>query len=200
MVPSRPPPALAILPEPGARVPRRHYGVLRRLGLAWLRLSGWRIDGAIPDLDRVVVAVAPHSSNWDFVHAVAAVFALGLRVSFVGKHTLFRGPLGRFMTWLGGIPVDRARPDGLVEAIQARFAHPEPLWLGFAPEGTRRQGAPFKSGFYRVAQAAEVPILPVYLDYRRSVIGILPPQAANLPLDQGVATIRDLLLTHGRRR
>ncbi|HMN64347.1 MAG TPA: acyltransferase, partial [Burkholderiaceae bacterium] len=80
------------LPQPGPRVPRRHYGVLRNAGLAWLRVSGWRIEGEIPDLARAVVAVAPHSSNWDFVHAVAAVFALGLRVSFIGKHTLFRGP------------------------------------------------------------------------------------------------------------
>ncbi|GMV01398.1 MAG: 1-acyl-sn-glycerol-3-phosphate acyltransferase [Burkholderiaceae bacterium] len=188
------------LPHPGASVPRRDYGALRRLGLAWLRLSGWRIDGGIPDLDRAVVVVAPHSSNWDFVHAVAAVFALGLRVSFIGKHTLFRGMLGRFMTWLGGIPVDRSRPDGVVEALQARFADGLPLWFGVAPEGTRRAGAPFKSGFYRVARAAGVPIVPVYLDYRRRVIGVLTPCPANLPVDEGVALIRERLLAHGRRR
>lgn len=188
------------LPRPGPRVPRRHYGVLRNAGLAWLRTSGWRIEGEIPDLGRAVVAVAPHSSNWDFVHAVAAVFALGLRVSFIGKHTLFRGPLGRFMAWLGGIPVDRARPDGVVEAVLARFAAGGPLWFGVAPEGTRREGAPFKSGFYRVAQAASVPIVPVYLDYRRRVIGILAPCAPTLPAEEGVAMIRERLLAHGARR
>ncbi|MCZ7561719.1 MAG: 1-acyl-sn-glycerol-3-phosphate acyltransferase [Burkholderiaceae bacterium] len=188
------------LPLPGTSVPRRDYGALRRLGLAWFRLSGWRIEGEIPDLDRAVVAVAPHSSNWDFVHAVAAVFSLGLRVSFIGKHTLFRGPFGRFLTWLGGIPVDRARPDGVVEALQASFGRGLPLWFGVAPEGTRREGAPFKSGFYRVARAAGVPIVPVYLDYRRRVIGILAPCAASLPVDEGVAQIRERLLAHGRRR
>ena len=188
------------LPQPGPRVPRRHYGVLRNAGLAWLRASGWRIEGEIPDLARAVVAVAPHSSNWDFVHAVAAVFALGLRVSFIGKHTLFRGPLGRFMAWLGGIPVDRARPDGVVEAVLARFAAGGPLWFGVAPEGTRREGASFKSGFYRVAQAASVPIVPVYLDYRRRVIGILAPFAPTLPVEEGVAAIRERLLAHGARR
>jgi 1-acyl-sn-glycerol-3-phosphate acyltransferase len=188
------------LPQPGPRVPRRQYGVLRHAGRAWLRVSGWRIDGEIPDLARAVVAVAPHSSNWDFVHAVAAVFALGLRVSFIGKHTLFRGPLGRFMGWLGGIPVDRARPDGVVEALRARFAAGDPLWFGVAPEGTRREGAPFKSGFYRVAQAASVPIVPVYLDYRRRVIGILDPCAPDLPVEEGVAAIRERLLAHGTRR
>ena len=181
-------------------MPRRHYGLLHRAGLAWLRCSGWRIEGDIPDLARAVVAVAPHSSNWDFVHAIAAVFVLGLRVSFIGKHTLFRGPFGAIMTWLGGIPVDRARPDGVIEAVAQRFARGEPLWFGVAPEGTRRHGAPFKSGFYRVAQTAGVPIVPVYLDYRRRVIGILPPRAALLPVDEGVAAIRQLLLTRGRRR
>ncbi|MCO5105928.1 MAG: 1-acyl-sn-glycerol-3-phosphate acyltransferase [Burkholderiaceae bacterium] len=188
------------LPVPGPDVPRRHYGVLRHAGLGWLRASGWRIEGEIPDLSRVVVAVAPHSSNWDFVHAVAAVFALGLRVSFIGKHTLFRGPLGRFMAWLGGIPVDRSRPDGVVEAVQARFARGGPLWFGVAPEGTRRTGAPFKTGFYRVAQAAGVPIVPVYLDYRSRVIGILPPRMPWQPVDEGVAAIREQLLAHGKRR
>ncbi|RPH60411.1 MAG: acyltransferase, partial [Burkholderiales bacterium] len=157
-------------------------------------------EGKLPDLARAVVAVAPHSSNWDFVHAVAAVFALGLRVSFIGKHTLFRGPLGRFLTWLGGIPVDRARPDGVGEAVQAHFAGGGPLWFGVAPEGTRRIGAPFKSGFYRVAKAAAVPIVPVYFDYRRRVIGILSPHAAHLPVDEGVAAIRAQLLAHGHRR
>lgn len=190
----------ASLPEPGANVPRRDYGLLRRAGLAWLRHAGWRVEGEIPDLPRAVVAVAPHSSNWDFVHAVAAVFALGLRVSFIGKHTLFRGPLGRFMTWLGGIPVDRARPDGVVDAVRAHFARGDPLWFGVAPEGTRRLGAPFKSGFYRIAQAAAVPIVPVFLDYRRRVIGVLPPREAHLPVDEGVAVIRDLLLANGQRR
>lgn len=188
------------LPQAGPRVPQRHYGMLRNAGLAWLRVSGWRVEGEIPDLARAVVAVAPHSSNWDFVHAVAAVFALGLRVSFIGKHTLFRGPLGRFMAWLGGIPVDRARPDGVVEAVLARFAGGGPLWFGIAPEGTRREGAPFKSGFYRVAQAAALPIVPVYLDYRRRVIGILAPCAPTLPVEEGVATIRERLLAHGARR
>lgn len=192
--------AATAMPVPGANVPRRDYGLLRRVGLAWLRYSGWRIDGEVPDMARAVVAVAPHSSNWDFVHAVAAVFALGLRVSFIGKHTLFRGPLGRFLTWLGGIPVDRARPDGVVEAVQGHFAGGGPLWFGVAPEGTRRTGAPFKSGFYRVAKAAAVPIVPVYFDYRRRVIGILPPRAAHLPVDEGVAAIRELLLAHGHRR
>ncbi len=188
------------LPRPGASVPRRDYGALRQLGLAWLQLSGWRIEGEIPDFDRAVVAVAPHSSNWDFIHAVAAVFSLGLRVSFIGKHTLFRGPFGRFLTWLGGMPVDRTRPDGVVDAVQASFGGGRPLWFGVAPEGTRRAGAPFKSGFYRVARAAGVPIVPVYLDYHRRVIGILAPCVPSLPVDEGVAQIREQLLAHGRRR
>jgi 1-acyl-sn-glycerol-3-phosphate acyltransferase len=173
---------------------------MRAIGRAWLGVAGWRVEGVLPDLPRVVVAVAPHSSNWDFVHAVAAVFALRLRVSFIGKHTLFRGPLGGFMRWVGGVPVDRERPDDLVAAAARQLGSADGMWLGMAPEGTRRAGAAFKSGFYRIAAAAGVPVLPVFIDYRRRVIGLLPPFAPDRPVDEGVAAIRAQLLAHGCRR
>lgn len=157
---------MRLIPALPPLAPRRGYGILRTLGRGWLRLVGWRIEGELPDFARCVVAVAPHSSNWDFVHAVAAVFALGLRVSFIGKHTLFRGGLGRFMRWLGGVPVDRSRANGLVEDMVDAFSRAERLWLGIAPEGTRTRVEGFKSGFYRIALEAGVPILPVALNYR----------------------------------
>jgi len=189
-----------ILPRIGPLAPRRSYGALTAVGRWWLRLAGWRVVGELPDLERVVVAVAPHSSNWDFVHAIAAVFALRLRVSFIGKHTLFEGALGRFMRWVGGLPVDRSRPEGIAEAVAAQMRAAPQMWLGVAPEGTRTAGAPFKSGFYRIAQAAKVPILPVCIDYRRKVIGVLPLQSAAAPVDDGVESVRRLLITSGCRR
>lgn len=187
------------LPAVGAAVPRRSYGALHRAGVAWLRFTGWRVEGELPDVARVVVAVAPHSSGWDFVHAVAAVFALRLRVSFIGKHTLFRGPLGGFMRWLGGEPVDRSNPEGLADDVARRMRAAPSMWLGLAPEGTRAAGAPFKSGFYRIAAAAGVPILPVFIDYRRRRIGVLPTVTPDAPVDAGVARVRELLLAHGVR-
>ncbi len=180
--------------------PRRGYGPLHGLGRGWLRLAGWRVEGNVPDLARCVVAVAPHSSNWDFVHAVAAVFALGLRISFIGKHTLFRGSLGTFMRWLGGMPVDRSRPNGLVEDMVEAFAHAGPLWLAIAPEGTRTRVEGFKSGFYRIALAARVPILPVAINYRSRSIILLPAVVAQAEVERGVGQMQTLFAAYGARK
>lgn len=188
------------LPALGPSVPRRRYGCLESLGGFILRRMGWRIEGELPDRPKVVAALAPHSSNWDFIIGASVVFALGLRVAFIGKHTLFRWPLGAFMRWLGGIPVNRARPDGFADAMIAAFSAREQLWLGIAPEGTRTDGAQFKSGFYRIARAAGVPILPVYFNYRRKAIGFLPLVRPELEVEEGVAAVRELLERHGARK
>lgn len=188
------------LPEIGSAVPRRSYGVLRAPGRALLARLGWQVEGEIPDCGRLVVAIAPHSSNWDFVIGAALLFVLGLRVSFIAKHTLFRWPLGGFMRWLGGIPIDRSRPEGFAEAMTAAFRHRDRLWLAVAPEGTRTPGAKFKSGFYRIAQAADVPVLPVYFNYRRKVTGFLPLLQPDAETAAGVERVRTLLEQHGARR
>lgn len=180
--------------------PRRNYGVLAAVGRWVLRRLDWRAEGVFPDQPRLVVAIAPHSSNWDFVIGAAFLFAFGLRVSFIAKHTLFRWPLGGFMRWLGGIPVDRAHPENLVEALTAAFSRHRALWVVITPEGTRTEGARFKSGFYRIARAAGVPILPVYFNYRRRVTGFLPLMAAEEEIATGVERVRCLLHGHGARR
>jgi len=184
----------------GAAVPRRDYGWLRALGRRVLKAMRWRTEGEFADQPRLVVAIAPHSSNWDFVVGAAYLFVLGVRVAFIGKHTLFRGPLGIFMRWMGGIPIDRSQPEGVVDAMAAAFKRNEQLWLVIAPEGTRRQGAEFKSGFYRIAQAAGVPVFPVYLNYRRRTTGFLPVLAADMEVAVGVEQVRQLLHSHGARR
>ncbi len=192
--------ARSLFPRVPPRTPRRRYGLLGWLGRGWLRLAGWRVEGELPDVGRCVAAVAPHSSNWDFVHAVAVVFALGLRVSFIGKHSLFRGPLGRFMSWLGGMPVDRSRPNGLVEDMVSAFARHDALWLAIAPEGTRSRVDGFKSGFYRIALAAGVPILPAALNYRERALILLPTIVARADVERGVAELEALFEAHGARR
>lgn len=195
-----PQPLPAELVAVGDSVPRRDYGPLRVLGRWILHALGWRIEGRFPDQPRLVVAIAPHSSGWDFVIGAAMLYVLGLRVAFMAKHTLFRWPLGPFMRWLGGIPVDRARPENLAELMAAEFVRGRRLWLVITPEGTRRPGARFKSGFYRIAAAAGVPILPVYFNYRRKVTGFLPLAAADADVVRGVESMRTELLRHGARR
>jgi len=161
-------------PRIGACVPRRGSAVLRALGSAMLHLMGWRVEGEIPDAPRLVIAVAPHTSNWDFVVGVAAMFAMDLRLSFLAKHTLFRGPFGAAMRWIGGIPVDRTRPHGVVgEAVQA-FSSERQRLLAIAPQGTRTAGARYKSGFLHIARGACVPVLFATLDYAARCVRLGP--------------------------
>jgi 1-acyl-sn-glycerol-3-phosphate acyltransferase len=135
------------------------------IGRAWLRMMGWRLDGALPSAPRYVLIVAPHTTNADFFVGLAAKWALGLRAKWLGKHTLFRGPLGWLLRALGGVPVDRSRPDGTVEAVLAEMEAAPAFVLALAPEGTRRRTEGWKTGFYRIAVAARVPILPVAFDW-----------------------------------
>jgi 1-acyl-sn-glycerol-3-phosphate acyltransferase len=130
-----------------------------------LAAIGWKVEGEVPNLPKLVIGVAPHTSNWDFVVGVAAMFALDLRIEFLGKHTLFRGPLGAFMRWIGGIPVDRSNPQGVVDEAIAAFGRVEQRVLAIAPQGTRKRGARFKSGFLRIARGAGVPVVLAALDY-----------------------------------
>lgn len=140
-----------------------------------MSITGWRFAGVVPDEPKFVIIVAPHTSNWDFPLGVMALFSLGFRVSFLGKHTIFKWPLGIFMRWLGGIPVERSLSrDRVVESIAA-FNSVDKLILAIAPEGTRKLVPRWKTGFYHVAAGARVPIVPVAFDFRRRVIGIGPP-------------------------
>jgi len=155
----------------GPRVPRR--GNALTAGAGWLcqLVTGWRVVGEIPDVARFVLIVAPHTSNWDFLHGLAAKGVLRLHARFLAKHTLFRGPAGWFLRWIGGIPVDRRAAQGVVGESVAAFASADRLCLVVAPEGTRGHVEAWRSGYYRIAVGAGVPILIVKFDYRtRSIV------------------------------
>ncbi len=154
-------------------LPRRGNRFSRIVSRALLALSGWRIEGEFPRRAKMVAIVAPHTSNWDFIVGVLAVFAIGIRVRFLAKHTLFNPWLGWLMRWLGGQPVVRETPQGAVaEAVSLIESEPA-MFLAIAPEGTRTRGTPWRSGFYRIAHAARVPILPVVFDGGRRAIRLL---------------------------
>jgi 1-acyl-sn-glycerol-3-phosphate acyltransferase len=155
-------------------IPRRGSAFWRWLGRTLLRLSNWRLEGAFPDVPRCVVAVAPHTSNWDFPVGASAMFALDLRLKYIGKHTLFVWPLAPFLRWMGGIPVDRSAAHGVVgEAVDAFRASPA-LMLVIAPEGTRSKVHRFKTGFLHIARGAGVPVALVALDWGTRTIRIGP--------------------------
>jgi 1-acyl-sn-glycerol-3-phosphate acyltransferase len=130
-----------------------------------MTLTGWRIEGAMPDEPKFVIIVAPHTSNWDFPVGLWVLFALGFRGSFLAKHSLFKWPISGFMKWLGGIPVERAVHKMRVRGISDEFRKKEKMILIIAPEGTRKYVAEWKSGFYYIADGAKVPIVPVAFDY-----------------------------------
>jgi len=163
------------LPLVPPSLPRRGNAFWRALGRALLALGRWRVEGEFPDRAKLVAIVAPHTSNWDFLVGIAAVWALGLRVRFLGKHTLFRPPLGWLMRWSGGIPVNREAPQGLVPQAVEAIRQADAIFLAITPAGTRSSTRPWKSGFYHIAHAARVPILPVAFDGAHRTIRLLAP-------------------------
>ncbi len=162
------------IPELPPAIPRRGSPLWRWIGRTALRLAGWRVEGNFPDTGRLVAAVAPHTSNWDFLLGAAAMFALDLKVSFIGKHTLFVWPFSAILRWMGGIPVDRSASRGLVgEAVDAFRGEPARV-LAIAPEGTRKKVERFKTGFLHIARGAGVPVVLVGLDYSMRAVRVGP--------------------------
>lgn len=162
------------IPRLGPRVQRAHGPLVAALGRFMMGIRGWRVEGEFPDVPKMVLIVAPHTSNWDFLTGLWVKVAMHMGGRFVGKHTLFRWPLGVFMRWLGGVPVDRAAAAGFAEDAAQAVREAERMTLVIAPEGTRKRTARWKSGFYRIAVAAGVPILPTGFDYSRKVIFFRP--------------------------
>ncbi|ABI37200.1 phospholipid/glycerol acyltransferase [Shewanella sp. MR-4] len=140
-----------------------------------LKISGWQIQGELPNQAKYIVIVAPHTSNWDFIIGVLARGALNTRIHFLGKHQLFIPPWGWLFRAIGGSPVDRRKNNNLVDAAVQLFATQPDYKLALAPEGTRSPVTRWKCGFYHIASKAQVPIVPVGLDFARKAVVIQPP-------------------------
>lgn len=164
----------------------------RWLGRAILRAGGWRMVGAFPDIPRLVLIGAPHSSNWDGIWGFAAKMAMGLDLKVLGKDSLFKLPvMGALMHHLGVIPVDRKAAHGVVEQAARMIRDADKLWYALAPEGTRRAVERWKPGFWRIAKAAAVPVVPAYFHYGQKVIGIGPPFDLGEDFDSDFNRIRN---------
>ena len=137
----------------------------RAFGRAVLRLGGWRMVGAWPDVKKMVVIVAPHSSAWDAIWGIAAKVGMGLGIVFIGKKEAFWGPVGWILRKVGGVPVDRSAPGGIVDQVADEIRQSERMWFVLAPEGTRRKVETWKTGFWKIARRADVPVLCVGFDY-----------------------------------
>ncbi|HEY1148356.1 MAG TPA: 1-acyl-sn-glycerol-3-phosphate acyltransferase [Pseudoduganella sp.] len=169
----------------------------QRLALRVLNMFGWKMLFRPLPGPRGIAVVYPHTSNWDFVVGVFAKWAVGLPFRWLAKDSLFRIPLlGKWFSALGGQPVDRSAPQGMIRA-QAERMHKEPwYWLAITPEGTRSYRPHWKSGFYQLALAAGVPLLLVYIDYPNKTVGVVDHLDLTGDQAQDMARIRAIYAGH----
>lgn len=148
--------------------------ILYWVSVVCLKLWGWKREGRMPEAQKCVIIAAPHTTNWDMPITLMLAFTFHTRIYWMGKHTLFHGIFGPIMRWLGGIPIDRDYPQGMVQQCIDEFAARDHFILVIPPEGTRGQVKYWKTGFYRIADGAGVPIGLGYLDYARKAGGMGP--------------------------
>jgi len=155
------------------------------IGRLWMWFFCWDVVGQIPVGEKFVLIGAPHTSNWDFPFGLFALYIFRLKVSWIGKDTLFEKPFGGIMRWLGGIAINRDSQHGVVEQIAKQLRESRKLAIAIAPSGTRKRRNYWKSGFYWIAHAAQVPILCGYLDYgnRKACLGLCFVPTGNVKED-----------------
>ena len=137
-----------------------------------VNLLGWQFEGEFPQIKKYIIIIAPHTSSMDFLIGRLYSTILGLNATILQKKELFFFPLGNILKYLGGIPVDRGRDANIVFQLTEKFDSNEYMALALAPEGTRKKVTHWKKGFYYIAQKANVPIVVVFIDYKRKVIGV----------------------------
>ncbi len=147
---------------------------LRQFSKIALRISGWKVVGELPDLPKFVVAGVPHTSNWDFVLFLALALVLKGDLRVMGKKELFRWPFTGFFLWLGVVPVDRSKHQGLVEQTVQAIQEADHFQLVITPEGTRKKVDKWKMGFYHIAKQANIPVVTGYVDSTTKTCGIGP--------------------------
>ena len=166
--------------------------LLRAGSLAYLRLTGWRIEGELPShVSKCVLIAAPHTSNWDLPYTLMTAFVLRLNPYWMGKASIFRPPFGPVMRWLGGIAVRREQSNNLVAASVAALKEADgPVQLIVPPEGTRSKVRHWKTGFYYIAQGAGLPIQLAYMDYAQKRAGLGPLFEPTGDIERDMATIK----------
>lgn len=161
------------------------------LGSTILKLCGWSFNGNLPRHSKMVIAVGPHTSNWDFFLGVTVLFALRIKIRFLGKHTIFIPVVRNILAWLGGIPVDRRAKHGVVGRVVNEFKHSDSMILALSPEGTRSRIFPWKSGFLNIAQKAGVPVALIGFDFKLKQIVFGPSITASENIQADMEKVYD---------
>ncbi len=174
-------------------IAQRGNAFMRWMMIGLMRLTGWKFTGeGFPAARKFVLIVAPHTSNWDFPVGIMAMYALGIRGTFLGKDTLFRFPLGILMRFLGGFPVDRSARSDVVTQTCELVARLDKVIIVLSPEGTRKYTPRWRSGFYWIARQAGIPILPVAFDFSRRAIHVFPLFHPTGEQERDIAALRGL--------
>ncbi|AJQ96393.1 1-acyl-sn-glycerol-3-phosphate acyltransferase [Gynuella sunshinyii] len=159
-----------IIPEIPDCYPRVGNSFTRWFGKSVFGAMGWSINGTFPAINKAILAIAPHTSNMDFVVGIFAKFAIGTRIHWIGKDSLFVWPAKYMFTHWGGIPVCRTSPQGVVDQLVESFKQHDKLLLVITPEGTRKKTEKLKTGFIRIAHTADIPIFPIGFDFGKKRI------------------------------
>ena len=159
-----------ILPK---QVPSRGHCFSQMLFKHIFLAQGWHFEGQLPDLPKAVAIISPHTSNLDAWYGFTALLGVGLKMTIFGKHTLFNTPLKPLLEWIGVIPVQRNQKQGLTQQIIHFIDTQDQIWIGMAPEGTRKHAQNIKSGFYQIALGAHIPIVMFSFDYDDKTIHCL---------------------------
>jgi 1-acyl-sn-glycerol-3-phosphate acyltransferase len=181
---------MSLTPPVGDLLPRRGNLLSKAIARLMMLASGWRFEGPLPNLKQFVLIVGPHTSSWDFLIGTMAIFALGIRATYLGKDTLFKAPFGFVFRWIGGVPVDRQSPHNVVAQMIEHLENRDRMILAISPEGTRKKTPRWRTGFYWVALGAGVPIVPVVLDFSRKRYVIHPPQVMTGDAEQEIAHLQ----------
>jgi len=145
--------------------------VARGIAWAFLKVHGWHKEGELHGAPKYVLIGAPHTSNWDLPFVLSLAFAFRIKIFFMVKDSMFRWPYGWFFRWLGGIPIDRSKKNGMVAQTIEVFNQNDRLVICIPPEGTRSKVRAWKTGFYYIAHGAGVPISLGFMDFKRKVGG-----------------------------
>lgn len=176
----------------GENVPKRRGTIAPKIAKSFLKSTGWKIVGEIPNVKKAVLLAVPHTSNMDGVFAIPTVLALDVDIKLMGKKELFKLPvLSHFLRWAGIISIDREKKGSTLQASIDRFNSEDKLFLGLAPEGTRGYTDSWKTGFYYLAVGAGVPILPIAMDYPSKEVRFLPLFYPTGNIDEDLPKIYD---------
>lgn len=181
------------LPELGDKLPRQRRTFLRRFAIFVMRMTNWKIIGDAPNLSKFIAIGGPHTSNWDIIVTIGTIWVLDIKVSWMVKHTAARWPFGGLIRRLGGIPVNRKAPGGIVGQVVEQFEQADEWVLLIAPEGTRSKVKRWKTGFHRIALASGLPILTVALDFPNRTVILHPLFTATDDVEADIAYLQGLM-------